>query len=306
MNTKQMQYAIELAKIRNFSQVSEKLNISQPTLSKQIISLENTLGLKLFERSTTSVTLTPAGEYFVQEAQKLLFREDQLLRALEQFKSEERGRLTIGISPFRNLYLMPRILSKFREKYPNVQIVLHETNSDQLRKEAAEGKYDFAIVNLPVDDSVLNSIPLELESLVLAVPNTMLSRIMHTEDSQQSEIDFSCCENLSFVVVAQSQEMRRYFDNLCANYNITPQIAVEVAGGVTTAWSMARAGIGATLLPLQFVDNQQFDENLTLFALKDTSFTRQPVIVTRQGQYLSKYAQYAIELLTDANIFLEA
>lgn len=299
MNSRQLQYAIELSKTRNFSQVSEKLNISQPALSKQILNLEEELGVKLFDRNTVPFTITAAGAHFIREAQSLLYQEDQLLRSMEQFKSGEKGRLTIGISPFRNLYLMPKIIEKFKAKYPGVQVVLHETNSDQLRKDAAEGKYDFAVVNLPVDESMLDITLLEQESLVLAVPNTMLSRIPNLADFQDSCIDFSCCKDLPFVVVAQSQEMRRYFDALCARCDFTPNIAVEVSGGVITAWSMARNGIGATLLPLQFVGENQFDENMTLFTLNNAKYTRQPAIVTRRGQYLSPYAQYAISLLRE-------
>ena len=61
---------------------------------------------------------------------------------------------------------------------------------------------------------------------------------------------------------------------------------------------MAHGGLGATLLPLQFAKKQLFDERLTLFTLKGNTFRRQPAIVTRQGQYLSEYARYAISLLT--------
>lgn len=297
MNTKQLQYAIELAKMRNFSHVSEKLNISQPTLSKQIISLENALGVKLFERSTASVALTPAGEYFVQEAQKLIFREDQLLRTLEQYKSGERGRLIIGVSPFRNLYLMPRVLAQFKKEYPGIQVVLHETSSDQLRKEAAEGCYDFAIVNLPIDDTVLDVTYLEEETLVLAIPNTMVN-LLPVADTEKG-IDFADCRDLPFVVLSQGQEMRRYFDSLCASYSITPNISIEVSGGITAGWSMARSGLGATLLPLQFVGETAFEDNLTIFKLNNMQFTRQTAIVSRKDQYLSKYAQYAMQLLQD-------
>ena len=295
MNTKQVQYAIELAKTKNFSQVSDKLNISQPTLSKQIINLENTLGVKLFERSTASVSVTPAGEHFVREAQKLLFREEQLIRSMEEYSNEEKGRLTIGISPFRNLFLMPQIVSAVKQAFPGIQVILHETNSDQLRKEAAEGKYDFAIVNLPVDESQLDVVCLEEELLVLAVPNTMVDRLHVPVDAGQ--IDFADCKDIPFVVMAKSQEMRRYFDSLCADCDVLPEISLEVSGGITTAWSMARAGLGATLLPLSFFGNRQFDNNLTLFKLKGMDYRRQPAIVTRRGQYLSKAARFAIGLL---------
>jgi len=297
MNAKQLQYAIELSKSRSFSQTSEKLNISQPALSKQILNLEKELNIKLFDRNTVPFTVTPAGEHFLRYAQAMLYQEDQLLRSLEQFRSGEKGRLTIGVSPFRNLILMPEIVKKFKARFPGVQVVLHELASDLLRKEAAEGKYDLAIVNLPVDESVLDVTLLEQEKLVLAVPTALVSRI-RADAADPAGIDFAACRELPFVVVAQQQEMRRYFDTLCAANDVTPEIAVEVSGGLTAAWSMARAGIGATLLPLQFAGDRLFDSDLTLFTLRGTTFTRQTAIVTRRGQYLSPYASYAIDLLT--------
>ena len=299
MNSRQLQYAILLSEIRNFSQVAERLNITQPALSKQIMLLEKDLGVKLFDRNNVPLSLTPAGEYFIREAQELLYKEDQLARSMDRFRSGEEGRLVIGISPFRSLYLMPTIVKKVKEKFPGIQISLHETSSDQLRKEAAEGRYDFAVVNLPVDESLLDVTPIESDTLVLAVPNKLLHLIPNTPKSGLQEIDLKECKNLPFVAVGQSQEMRQLFDKLCVMADFHPHIAVEVVG-VTTAWAMAHTGIGATLLPLQFVSEETFDNaNITLFTLKGNTFRRQPVIVTRRGQYLSEYAKYAIELLSN-------
>ena len=83
MNTRQLQYAIELYKALNFSIVADRLKISQPALSKQIAALENDLGIKLFDRTTNPLTVTPAGEHFFAGAVKLLYQEDQLLRSME-------------------------------------------------------------------------------------------------------------------------------------------------------------------------------------------------------------------------------
>ncbi len=297
MNSRQLQYVIALDKTRSFSLASEQLRITQPALSKQILNLEKELGIKIFDRNTVPFTVTAAGEHFIRQAEQLLYQEDQLMRSLEQFKSGERGRLVVGVSPFRNLYMMPAIIKQFKKKYPGVHVVLQETNSTQLRKDAAEGKYDLAIVNLPVEESVLDVTLLEKEALVLAVPNEMVGRLPGKKTGQP--ISFADCKKLPFVVVAKTQEMRRYFDRLCAKNNVDPQIAVEVAGGVTAAWSMARAGIGATILPLQLVKKQRFDDGLTLFTLTDTSFSRQTAIVTRRGQYLSPYAKHLMTLLQE-------
>lgn len=294
MNSRQLQYAIALAEVRNFSQLAEKLNITQPTLSKQILSLENDLGVKLFDRTTTPLELTPAGEFFVFQAQELLYKEEQLFHAMERFRSGEEGRMVIGVSPFRCTYLIPDIVKKVRDRFPGVRVVLHEAGSDTLRKEAAEGKVDFAIVNLPVDDSVLEITSIERETLVLAVPKMLCSLI---ENSNEEELDFQSCSMLPFVVEGQNQEMRRLFEKLCTSAGFKPNIASEVVG-LNTAWALAHAGVGATLLPLQFVSHANFDNNLSIYKLKGSAFQRQPVIARRKGQYLSDYARYAIDIIS--------
>ncbi len=297
MNAKQLQYAIELAKVCNFSKVSEKLNISQPALSKQIILLEKELGVKLFDRNSVPMQLTAAGDYFIRRAQDLLYREDQLKRSMESFRTEKRGRLTIGISPFRSVYLIPPMVKKMRERYPAVEIHICDTDSKQNRQDVADGKLDLAIVNLPVDDPALEYIPLEPDVLVLAVPNTLLEKLTITTLHKSTAIDFKECAALPFVVVDPTKEMRRLFESLCSETDAHPPIAMEVTG-LTAAWAMARAGIGAALLPLQFVNGDELDNaDITLFTIKNNTFRRQPAIVTRRGQYLSEYAQYAISLL---------
>ncbi len=294
MNSRQLQYAIALAEVRNFSQLAEMLDISQPALSKQILSLEKDLGVKLFDRTETPLKLTQAGEFFIQQAQELLYKENQLLHSMGRFRSGEEGRLVIGISPFRCTYLIPDIVKKIRERFPGVQVVLHETGSDVLKKEAADGKFDFAIVNMPVDDYALEIVPIRKETLVLAVPKELRTLLPeHCGD----EPEFSDCCSLPFVVVGQNQEMRQLFEKLCTAADFKPRIAAEVVG-LNTAWALAHAGVGATLLPLQFVSHANFDKNLLIFKLKGAVSQRQPVIVRRKGQYMSDYAKYAIELLT--------
>lgn len=297
MNSRQLQYVILLSEIRNFSQVAEKLNITQPALSKQILNLEHELGVKLFDRNTSPLRLTPAGEYFVREAQVLLYKEDQLIRSMDRYKSGEVGRLVIGISPFRSLYLVNDVIKKLRIRYPGLQIFLQEKGSDNLRHDVAEGKYDFAIINLPVDESILEVTPIEPDTLVLAVPNELLHLVPAAISNDIPAIDIKDCKDLPFIVVGQNQEMRRLFDKLCATAALTPNVVMEVVG-VTTAWAMANSGIGATLLPLQFVRNEAFDKNVTVFKLKNDDYLRQPAIVMRRGQYVSEFAEYAIELMT--------
>lgn len=294
MNTRQLQYAITLAKVRNFSQVADMLHISQPALSKQIINLEGELGLKIFDRSTTPLTLTAAGEYFIREAEELCYREEQLLRSMEQYKSGEAGRLTIGITPFRSSYLIPQVVKKIRDRYPGTMVKLHEAGNTQLRTDAQEGKFDFAVVNLPVDEAALDVMPLESDRLVLVAPKEYESMLDVTDDG----LDFRSCKELPFVVVGQSQEMRQLFEQLCFQADFSPNVAAEVVS-LTTAWAMTCAGVGATILPLQYVKSMPRQENVFVAKLRDAVYFRQPAVITKRGQYLSEATRYAIQVLTE-------
>ncbi len=297
MNTKQIEYVLALAETLNFSQVAQRLGISQPALSKQILHLEAELGVKLFDRNHSPLTLTPAGEYFVSNARELVYRDEQLRKGMERFRTGKTGRLTIGITPFRSLYLMPELVKNMRDRFPGVQVVLKEMSSAPLRKAAAEGKFDLAIVNLPVDTALLDVTDLEPDTLVLAVHNGMAGMLPAIKDGESMTVEFSQLREVPFVALSAGQELRQLLEGLCAAANFHPIIAAEVVG-VTTAWAMARAGVGAALLPLQFVHSQNFDQDLSLYIVKNSLYSRRPVIVTRRGQVLTPYAEFAIELLT--------
>lgn len=289
MNSRQMQYAVLLAETGSFSQLAENLQITQPALSKQILALEKELGVQLFDRSTTPLTVTPAGAHFVAQAKDLLYQEKQLEKSMEQYKCGELGRLTIGATPFRSTYLLPDMVKTLREKFPGIQVKIVEKGSALLRKDAADGKFDFAVVNLPVDEAVLDATPMEADQLVLVVPESL--------PAPKDSADFAQCADLPFVVVSPGQEMRSLFDKLCRSTDTHPAIAAEVVS-LTTAWEMACRGVGATLLPLQFV-RRYAPQGLRIISLKDKVSLRQPAIVVKRGQYLSAYAKYAISLLTE-------
>ncbi len=297
MNNKQLEYAIELSKSLNFSYVAKKLGISQPALSKQISALEKKLGVLLFDRSKTPIEITAAGKYFFEQAQELLYSEQQLYRSMENFSSGKQGQLIIGASPFRAMYLLPPICKEIKKKFPGVNIIVKDYGSDILRRKATEGKYDFVIVNMPVDESVFDVFPIEQDTIVLAVPESMLHLIDNLPDGQMPEIDFKSCKNLPFIVVDKKLEMWHIFKKICASSSLYPKITMEVVG-LTTAWSMTQAGIGATLLPLQFIQGINTNSSTRLFIPKGGANVRQPAIIMKRGQYVSPYAKYAIDLLS--------
>lgn len=293
MNFRQMHYVVVLAETLNFSQAAEKLGITQPALSKQIISVEKELGITLFNRSSVPFTLTSAGEEIVLRLKEMLISEEQLKIVADEYKSGEKGRLVIGISPFRATYFLTDVIKKLQKKFSGLEIILKETNSSELHKLAVEGKLDFAIINLPFDETQLDVMLLHEEKLVLVVPQEIDEKLKKRGIEKPSLKDV---EEFSFIALSKTQELRRMFDRLCAKANIKPKVAVEV-NGISTAWALATAGIGAAVIPMSYVEKAKA-KNVTLYEMEETDSVRKTTIVTKKGNYRTKYASEAIRLIS--------
>ena len=122
MNTKQIDYCIELAKTENFSRGAENMFVSQPTFSYQIKILEEEVGFRIFERNGKGATLTPAGQQFVTYLTKM---REEMKRAIEQgqnFSAKYKDNITISLMVRQAVYFLPQAMRLFSEQYPGVQI----------------------------------------------------------------------------------------------------------------------------------------------------------------------------------------
>jgi LysR family cys regulon transcriptional activator len=130
----------------NVTTAAQALHTSQPGVSKQIRLLEEELGLTLFVRDGRALKrLTPAGEEVAARALRML-REAQALKSLaKDLKQSDRGSLSIGTTHTQARYVLPRVIRDFRQKYPDVQLHLHQGTSDQIAEMATLDRIDFAI-----------------------------------------------------------------------------------------------------------------------------------------------------------------
>lgn len=298
MNFRQLQYAVVLSKVLNISQAAEQLGITQPALSKQILSLEKEMGVQLFDRNTVPLTITIAGERFLRDAEDILLKEDRIMRSMEQFKKGDNGRLVIGISPFRATYFLTEVLRQLHIRFPSLQVVLSEKNSAQLQKDTIDGLVDFSILNLPVDESLLDVIELESESVVLAVPKKYEEELKLTKGKAEEYpvIRLRDCGQIPFIALGKGQELRTLFDKMCAAEGYAPNITTQVVG-VSTALSFVKAGLGAAILPSHFATDNCKSDEIIICTVKNTPCVRQPAIVIKKGRYLSNFAEAAIEFI---------
>ncbi len=149
MELRHLRYFVAVAEELSFRKASQRLNVSRPALSKQIKDLENEIAVKLLERDTVSVSITKAGEIFLEDAQRLLVQAEQAIERANQAQSGHRGKLRIGSVGIIATDFLPKTLKIFHQKYLGVEVEFVEMLPAEQLDALASGKIDIAFAYGP-------------------------------------------------------------------------------------------------------------------------------------------------------------
>lgn len=150
MHLKELNYIVTLADEQSISRAADKLYMAQSSLSQFLQQYESELGIALFVRTSKGIRPTAAGKVFIDNARSILMHYRLVQNELWDMAKLEGGNVILGISSFRAKYMLPKILTCFRQKYPKVQVDIVEANSMALEDMLVEGSIDIAIVALPL------------------------------------------------------------------------------------------------------------------------------------------------------------
>lgn len=170
MELRQLHYFLAVAEELHFSRAAERLHIAQQPLSFQIKQLEDELGVQLFYRTTRRVELTPAGNHFLHHARQAIEQLNLGIEAAQRAERGEIGRLALGYVGTTLYNIFPATLRLFRERYPNIEVSLHELNSPFLEQKILKGELDVGLVARFMDDADLAAVPLLYEGASVALP----------------------------------------------------------------------------------------------------------------------------------------
>ena len=144
MNLEQLRYFLSVARHRNFTEAAKEFYVTQPAITHQISALEQELGTKLFNRTTRSVSLTRAGELFLEDAKRMLDLEERAKDRIRQAERTQNLSLKIGYLNSPSRHFLPRIMLEYRSRYPQVRVELIRRDADSLRRDCQEGRVDAA------------------------------------------------------------------------------------------------------------------------------------------------------------------
>uniref|UniRef100_UPI0003803E58 LysR family transcriptional regulator n=1 Tax=Streptomyces xiaopingdaonensis TaxID=1565415 RepID=UPI0003803E58 len=172
MQLHQLRYFAAVADARHFTRAAEREMVAQPSLSQQIRALERELGAELFHRARGHISLTDAGEALLPFARRILADTETARRQVQEVAQLGRGRVRLGAPPSLCAGVVPDVLRVFHDRYPGVELVVHEDGSQDLVRVLAAGELDLALIltPLPVQAPALATAEVLREELVVVSP----------------------------------------------------------------------------------------------------------------------------------------
>jgi len=289
----------------NITKAAERLFISQQSLSKQIIRLEEDLGVKLFYR-TPSFTLTFAGKRCLHTTRKILDAKRQLQREMNDINNRQIGELRLGISHTRGRVLLPKVLPEFTRRNPQIDVTVKEGNSKELEQWLLHGHIDLLIGFSPVALDVADSVGILRERLLLVVPEQFIKQEFPNNYKEKIEefekgLDIEIFRDYPFLMMTPGNRVRTLFDKYIKRHELDIDILLEIES-IETLLALACRGMGITVYPEMFAKNLSpllnSDKSMgaLFFPFNDKTTTGNLVVAYHRERYLPEAAQDFIQL----------
>ena len=279
-----------IATEKSFTRASELLYISQPSLSKQIKSLEKNLNIVLINRKKNKISLTENGKIFLQYSERILALCEESCRALIDLKNGERGKLIVGASQTIGTYLLPRVLALFAKNYPQIDIKVQVNSTRVIAKNTINRKIDLAIVGGKIPNELTKNLIIEnfIEdefSLIIPKSHPFASKIIITKEDLY---------HLNFITLNSNSTIRKFIDTILIQNKIeTKQLRIIMQlnsiEGIKTAVSL---GLGAAFMSSSAIEKEIQLKTIKILKIKNIKITRTLFIISNPDCYKSKAFEF--------------
>ena len=294
MNMKQALYFKTIAQYGTITAAAKQLYISQPSLSQTLRQIDDEVGTPLFDRSTSPLHLTYAGERYLKAVEAMLDIETRLKEEIESIRRDDGGRLRLGISVTRAMQVLPDVIPIFTKAYPNVTIELTEAASASLEGLLQKGQIDLALAALEANEANIAYELIEKESIgILAGKDSQLAQLVPSG----TPISLEMVEKEAFVSLDTSHSSRIIQDRLFRRYNIRPKILLETSS-LEVARRVALKSGACMVLPDVYADEFVFNSGGAFYPLKDYENHRHFYACYRNDENTKKYIRDFVSITT--------
>lgn len=302
MNIKHAQYMITVLQEGSITNAAKKLYISQPSLSQMIKLVETNLGTPIFNRNTDPISLTYAGQKYIEAAKQILTINTNLAKEIEEINLEDHGKIRLGIPVQRGTQVLPYVLPKFFNLYPHVEIDLREHGSTTTEKLVLDGEVDIACMTTVPKHDELKYLMVENEELVLLTSkNTALAKRI----PDGTPIDITEARNEKFVSNKIGHSVRVIQDNLFIAHSMNPKIILETMS-IEVEKKVALACDAVMICPKNYIEKTpEMQKASVTYPIREVESRRHCYICHRKDLYLTKYMHDFIRILLEVeNPFL--
>ncbi|MFF1737500.1 MULTISPECIES: LysR substrate-binding domain-containing protein [unclassified Streptomyces] len=291
-----------LAQLRAFAAVAEHLHfrdaaaaigMSQPALSGAVSALEESLGVTLLERTTRKVLLSPEGERLAVRAKAVLDEVGALMEEAEAARAPFTGALRLGVIPTVAPYLLPTVLRLVHEKYPDLDLQVHEEQTSSLIEGLGAGRLDLLLLAVPLGVPGVVELPLFDEDFVLVTP------LDHWLGGREG-IPRQALRELNLLLLDEGHCLRDQALDICREAGRDDVPVTTTAAGLSTLVQLVAGGLGVTLLPRTAVavETSRSSQLLTGY-FAEPAPTRRVALAMRAGAARSaEYEELAAALRT--------
>lgn len=279
---RQLQVFASVAKHLSYTRAAEELHLTQPAVSMQIKQLEKSVGLNLFEQIGKKIYLTEAGNVVLEHAISITSKLHSIENDLEQLKGIDGGRLTVCIASTVN-YFATRLISRFSQAYPSVQISLDVTNRHELLKRLETNEPDLVLMGRPPSSADLISTAfMDNPLVIIANPHHPLAN--------ESDIPIERLAAETFVLREQGSGTRAAMEEVFKEHGIEPKIGTQLSGNESIKQAV-EAGLGLALVSFHTVDLELKAKRLTTLDVQGFPIVKKWHIGYRSGKHLSATAR---------------
>ena len=295
MDFRQLQYVLKVAECGSITKAANELYMAQPSLSNCIGKVEKELGVLLFDRSVNPIQLTLAGEEYVKEAKRILYIQEQLQKKLQDISQVSRRRVRIGISHERGIFMLPRILPVFHERFPEVSVEVVPGSHKKLSSLLSEGMLD--IVMLPTIEKTADFRYIDVyEEEIMVCAGAGIVRSEHLYEGKWDMIDPDKCGSIPFIKMEPGHVITHAFDRVfTGKMNI-----VFEAYSSAEALRLAAAGMGACLVSQMTMDMIQYDHATRAFSIGPKPMTWSVCACMRKDAYVGSVEKALIQIAQDS------
>lgn len=294
MTLNELRYIVAVAQERNFRRAAERSFISQPALSLAIQKLEEELGVQIFERSKTEVSITPIGEQIVAQAQRALEEAARIKEIARQGKDQLAGPLKVGAIYTVGPYLLPELIPLLKQKAPEMPLEVEENLTANLEGLLANGRLDAIIIALPFAGPGIATRPLYDEDFSVLVPAdhpwTKKRRIKAGELTAEKVLLLNSGHCFSNQVVEACPELNRKGGD------------IQQGNSLETIRNMVASGLGITVLPAS-ANSEKYRSRLTrAIPFADPAPARRIALAWRKSFAREKAIQVLAEAIIEARM----